>query len=66
MLENKAKAMDSTYQEMEREAVSNIPLGRIGDPGEVASLAAYLCSRQVSYLTGGSYFVDGGSGKSNI
>lgn len=66
ILEHKAKAMNISYEEMEKEAAAEIPLGRIGEPGEVASLVAFLCSSQASYLTGGTYFVDGGSGKSNV
>jgi 3-oxoacyl-[acyl-carrier protein] reductase len=37
-----------------------VPLQRFGTPDEVASLAAYLCSRQAAFCTGGCYVVDGG------
>lgn len=36
------------------------PLGRLGEPGEVASLVAYLISDEAAFLTGASYLVDGG------
>ena len=38
-----------------------IPLGRYGDPSEAAALVAFLASDEASYITGGSYTVDGGS-----
>jgi NAD(P)-dependent dehydrogenase (short-subunit alcohol dehydrogenase family) len=37
-----------------------IPLGRAGDPDEVAALVSWLVSDQARYVTGGSYLVDGG------
>lgn len=43
------------------EALRNsIPLKRIGSPEDVAGLAAFLCSDDASYITGSSYFIDGG------
>ena len=40
---------------------ANIPLGRYGEPGEVAALVAFLCSDDASFISGGLYTVDGGS-----
>lgn len=37
-----------------------IPAGRIGNVGEVAQLAAYLCSDEASYITGVDIYIDGG------
>lgn len=36
------------------------PLGRIGEPEEVAELAAFLASDRAGFCTGGDYLIDGG------
>ena len=36
------------------------PIGRMGDPAEVASLALFLCSDESSFITGVDYLLDGG------
>lgn len=40
--------------------LKNIPLARMGQPDEVASLAAFLASDEASYVTGSTYVLDGG------
>jgi NAD(P)-dependent dehydrogenase (short-subunit alcohol dehydrogenase family) len=36
------------------------PLGRIGEPADVAALVAYLASREAAFISGASFTVDGG------
>lgn len=36
------------------------PLGRIGEPEEVAEMVAFLCSERAAFSTGADYKVDGG------
>lgn len=38
----------------------NIPLGRLGTAPEVAGVAAFLASDEGAYVTGSTYFIDGG------
>lgn len=40
--------------------LSRVPMGRLGDPAELASLVAFICSGRSSYLTGTVIQVDGG------
>ena len=43
-----------------RTILSRTPMGRIGEPGEVASVAVFLASDYASYLTGETIYPDGG------
>jgi glucose 1-dehydrogenase len=40
--------------------LQNIPLGRLGQPQDVASLVAFLASEEANYITGSTFVVDGG------
>jgi glucose 1-dehydrogenase len=42
------------------EALSEIPWGRFGRPEEVAAVAAFLASDDAEYVTGSTYYIDGG------
>jgi NAD(P)-dependent dehydrogenase (short-subunit alcohol dehydrogenase family) len=37
------------------------PLGRLAEPGEIASVIAFLCSERASYVTGSAWSADGGT-----
>ena len=43
-----------------RSLLGQIPLGRLGKPADVAGLAVFLASPDSDYVTGSTYFVDGG------
>jgi glucose 1-dehydrogenase len=43
-----------------RSVLSRTPIGRCGEPGEVASVASFLASEDASYVTGQTVYVDGG------
>lgn len=48
-------------EEIEHRILGNIPMGRLGEPRELAGLICYLASDQAAYTTGSVIQVDGGS-----
>ena len=49
-----------SHPEMERALMAEIPIGRWGKPEEVAHLAVFLASDDAAYITGSTYYIDGG------
>ena len=45
---------------MDDQILAEIPLRRWGKPDEIAKLAVYLASDDAAYITGSTYFIDGG------
>lgn len=52
------------FDELPRERLetlrARIPVGRFGEPGEIAALAAFLCSEDAGYVTGATFDANGG------
>ncbi len=46
--------------EAERKILSRTPMGRLGEPDEVAKVALFLASDDASYMTGQTVYPDGG------
>jgi 3-oxoacyl-[acyl-carrier protein] reductase len=59
-------AADQTVREQLAPLAQRIPLGRLGEPGELGDLVAFLASERASYITGAAYQVDGGMIRSNV
>lgn len=51
---------NTSYEEVISDMEKDIPVGRIGDPSELAALVAFLASERASYITGTTIQVDGG------
>jgi NAD(P)-dependent dehydrogenase (short-subunit alcohol dehydrogenase family) len=47
-------------QEMFEKLARTQPIGRMGDPEEIAGLALYLCSDEAAFITGSNFPIDGG------
>lgn len=47
-------------EEMKQSLLSRIPMGRLGEPDEVAEMIAYLCSPAVTFTTGSIFDLSGG------
>lgn len=47
-------------QEMFQKLAASQPIGRMGEPAEVAALALFLCSDEAAFITGTDYPIDGG------
>jgi NAD(P)-dependent dehydrogenase (short-subunit alcohol dehydrogenase family) len=54
------RAGQSRSPDLRRRVLSRTPLGRLGDPVEVADAIIYMASPRASYITGECLFVDGG------
>jgi len=55
----RAREMDPTVS-LKDVPFSSAPLGRFGQPEEVAGLIAYLASSEAGYITGAEFVIDGG------
>ena len=45
---------------LDTKIIPQIPVGRLGQPAEVAALVLYLCSREAGFVTGANIAINGG------
>lgn len=55
-----AKNHPGKEKEMFEKLSKTQPIGRMGQPDEIANLALFLCSDEASFITGSNYVIDGG------
>lgn len=55
-----AKNYPGKENEMFEKLSKTQPLGRMGQPEEIANLALFLCSDEAAFITGSNYVIDGG------
>ena len=55
-----AKGLSSRQEALDAQA-AKVPLGRFGEPEEIASVVAFLCSELASNVTGAHWSADGGA-----
>jgi 3-oxoacyl-[acyl-carrier protein] reductase len=60
IVRERARASGRSDKEIEAEMIREIPMGRIGNPEEVAAAAGFLAGPRAAYITGISLPVDGG------
>ncbi len=58
----KSRLTDVLPEDATRAMLDNTPLGRLGDPEDVAGAVRFLCSQEASFVTGAVLLVDGGLG----
>jgi 3-oxoacyl-[acyl-carrier protein] reductase len=58
----KTQLTDVLPDEATAAMLQSTPLGRLGDPEDVAGAVRFLCSEEASFITGGVLLVDGGLG----
>jgi len=51
---------EEQVEQFKKSVLNNVPLGRVGNPDEIAKAVAFLASDDSSYITGIELFVDGG------
>ncbi len=59
-LEKEARARGVSPADRFRDDAVDVPLGRLGDPVDVAAMVVFLASPRASYITGQVVIVDGG------
>ena len=63
LIEQQSRISDSTPEEFNEATIANIPLGKLGNPEDIANLVAFLCSDRAGHIAGALIDVDGATRK---
>ncbi len=56
----KTDMTDQLPDDVQKQILDKIPLGRLGTPEDIGNAVAFLCSEQAAYITGSTIHVNGG------
>ncbi|MEJ8841211.1 SDR family oxidoreductase [Lacibacter sp. H375] len=62
----KSEQTGVAFDEVKKAAIQQIPVGRLGEADDFASLAVWLLSKQSGYVTGQTIMIDGGAVRSTL
>ncbi len=62
LFDKKSLQNDISFDEAKNATISKIPVGKMGNPADFATLAAWLMSPHSEFVTGQVYTLDGGAG----
>jgi len=61
LAEQAAERQGTSRDEALRAAAERIPIGRLGEPEDIAAVIVFLCSEAAANVTGAAWSVDGGT-----
>ncbi len=61
LADQQAERSGRTREEVLESVAAGRPLGRLGEPGEIAAVVTFLCSERAGYVTGAAWSADGGT-----
>ena len=59
-LKTRSRAAVNSDPAARERVLSRTPMGRVGEPSEIAAIAVFLASDEASYITGETIYADGG------
>ena len=60
LVENRAKEQGKSVEELLESYVTDVPIGRINEPEDIAELVIFLSTERARNITGQSFNIDGG------
>jgi 3-oxoacyl-[acyl-carrier protein] reductase len=66
LYQKKAEQTGLPFEEVKKNAIKQIPVGKLGEATDFASLALWLLSAKSRYVTGQTFMVDGGMLKGTL